>query len=43
MIDIFIQFDAVAMDKHFALTLSGNISPVTTHAAGPNVDAKKKM
>ena len=27
------QFEAVVMERHFARTLSGKISPVTTHAA----------
>ena len=38
-----IQFVAVVILRHFARTLSGKISPVTTHAIGPQVAAKKKM
>lgn len=37
------QLAAVVMDRHFARTFRGNISPVTTHAAGPKVEAKKLM
>ena len=34
------QFDAAESDTPFARTLSGNISPVITQAAGPHVEAK---
>lgn len=37
------QFEAVVKDKHFARTLRGKISPVTTQAPGPKVLAKKTM
>ena len=37
------QFVAVVIDKHLARHFSGKISPVTTHAIGPQVEAKKKM
>jgi hypothetical protein len=33
----------VVMERHFARDLSGNNSPVTTHATGPQELAKKKM
>lgn len=39
----YIQFVAVVILRHFARTLSGKISPVTTHAIGPHVAAKKNM
>lgn len=37
------QLEAVVIDRLFARTLSGKISPVTTHAHGPHEQAKKKM
>lgn len=37
------QLLAVVMDSDLARTLSGKISPVTTHAQGPQEEAKKKM
>jgi hypothetical protein len=37
------QLEAVVIDKLFARILSGKISPVTTHAHGPQDEAKKKM
>lgn len=37
------QLLAVVMDNPLARTLRGNNSPVTTHATGPQDDAKKKM
>lgn len=37
------QLEAVVIERHFARALSGNISPVTTQATGPQELAKKKM
>jgi hypothetical protein len=37
------QLLAVVILKHLALTFNGNSSPVTTHATGPQLLAKKKM
>ena len=37
------QFAAVVIDSPLARARSGNISPVTTQAPGPKVEAKKKM
>ena len=37
------QFDAVVIESDLARTLSGKISPVTTQAQGPQLQAKKKM
>ena len=37
------QLDADDMAIPFARTLSGKISPMTTHATGPQVEAKKAM
>ena len=37
------QLDAVVKERHFARAFRGNNSPVTTHATGPQLDAKKKM
>ena len=36
------QFAAVVMERHLARVFNGNSSPVTTHAAGPKVDAKNE-
>jgi hypothetical protein len=37
------QFQAVDIATPFALIGSGKISPMTAHAAGPQVKAKKNM
>ena len=37
------QLDAVVMERDFARTLRGKISPVTTHAQGPQLLAKKNI
>lgn len=37
------QFPAVARDACFALVRRGKISPMTTHAKGPQVIAKEAM
>jgi len=37
------QLEAVEMDIDLARTLRGYISEVTTHATGPQEEAKKKM
>lgn len=31
------------MERHLARAFNGNSSPVTTHATGPQEEAKKKM
>lgn len=38
-----LTYEAVVIERHLARAFSGNSSPVTTHATGPQEEAKKKM
>lgn len=43
MIKLSSQLEEVVMLSPLARAFSGKVSPVTTHAHGPQLDAKKKM